>query len=164
MDLIDKNENAEKEKVAEKKNPPWLIIILTGTFLLAALALGAFYLLTGNLPFLTRDGSVTVENSVPRYTYSMREFQVNLADSGSRRFLRMTIDLAYDERALAKELEERDSELRSHIIAVLRSKYVVDLDEPGGMENLERDILQRLNALLEKGDIRAVYYKELIYQ
>ena len=164
MDLIDKNENAEKEKVAEKKNPPWLIIILTGTFLLAALALGAFYLLTGNLPFLTRDRSVTVENSIPRYTYSMREFQVNLADSGSRRFLRMTIDLAYDERALAKELEERDSELRSHIIAVLRSKYVVDLDEPGGMENLERDILQRLNALLEKGDIRAVYYKELIYQ
>ncbi len=164
MEVVDKSEKREHSKMPEKK-PPWLIIMLIGSVLLLALVFGVFYMINGSLPLISRLlGEETAENTIPSYIYPLREFQVNLADPGSRRFLRITIDLAYDDRALTKELEERDSEVRSHIIAVLRSKYVVDLDEPGGMEKLEQDLIQRLNSFLEEGEIKAIYYKELIYQ
>ncbi len=154
---------AEKSK---KKRSPLLLILLIGIPVLLLGGLAAFHFLMGGLPFLSSEDENTAEvvEALPRYTYAMQEFQVNLADEGTRRFLRTTIDLAYNEKKLTKEIDTRQSELRSHIISILRSKYVSDLGEPGGMKALEQDLLQKLNSLLEAGEIEAIYYKEFIFQ
>jgi flagellar protein FliL len=146
-----------KEK---KKRSPLLLILLIGIPFLLLGGLAVFHFFLGGLPFLSSGEEEVAEvvEARPRYTYAMQEFQVNLADEGTRRFLRTTIDLAY------KEIETRQSELRSHIISILRSKYVSDLGEPGGMQALEQDLLQKLNSLLEAGEIEAIYYKEFIFQ
>jgi len=152
-----------KEK---KKRSPLLLILLIGIPFLLLGGLAVFHFFLGGLPFLSSGEEEVAEvvEARPRHTYAMQEFQVNLADEGTRRFLRTTIDLAYNEKALTKEIETRQSELRSHIISILRSKYVSDLGEPGGMQALEQDLLQKLNSLLEAGEIEAIYYKEFIFQ
>ncbi len=159
----EKNETPGGKK---KKNKLWLILIIILVAVLLSIGLLGFLFLGGNLPFFdnTADKPDQVSADPPRYIYSMAEFQVNLADPGTRRFLRTTIDLAYNEKALTKEIERRESELRSQIISILRSKYVLDLDEPGGMDQLEGDLIEQLNGLLEAGEIEAIYYKEFIFQ
>ncbi len=156
----------EKEEKKAKKRKPILLIILILVFIFFLAGGALFFFFGDRLPFIGSSTEEETENvdTLPRYNHAMQEFQVNLADPITRRFLRMKIDLAYDDRGLTRELEERDSELRSHIISILRSKTVDDLDEPGGMKNLEEEILERLNSLLEAGEVRAIYYREFIFQ
>ncbi len=160
----EESETVEKTEKKKKKRKPLLFVLIP--VLLLVIGGLAFVFLGDSLPFISsgsEDSADTVDGP-PRHLYAMSEFQVNLADPGTRRFLRMKIDLAYDERALTREIEERESELRSHIIAILRSKFVIDLEEPGGMKELERDLLDQLNSVLDKGQIEAIYYKEFIFQ
>ncbi len=160
----DKVESKEKEGKKGKKGKPLLLIILIILFVLA-LGTAAFFFFGDGLPFIGNDSTdQPAVETPPQHSYSMDEFQVNLADPGTRRFLRMTIDLAYDDRGLASEIQEREAELRSNIISVLRSKFVEDLEEPGGMANLEQDLLEAINGVLSTGEVEAIYYKEFIFQ
>lgn len=155
---------SEKGGKNTKKSSVLLIIIIV---LLLIVILAAVLIFTGivKLPFLSVAQGQTEETALqPRLLYSLQEFQVNLADSGTKRFLRTSIDLAYNEKKLTKELETRQSEIRSLIITVLRSKHVADLGEPGGMKSLEEDLLATLNSALVEGEIMAVYYREFIFQ
>ncbi|MGM0651885.1 MAG: flagellar basal body-associated FliL family protein [Bacillota bacterium] len=157
-------EKVEGKGKEGKKGKPLLLIILIIVLVLGLGAAGLFFFGVG-LPFLGDDSADQPDvETPPEYSYSMEEYQVNLADPGNRRFLRMTIDLAYDEKDLAGEIEEREAELRSKIISVLRSKYVEDLEEPGGMESLEQDLLRAINDILNTGEVEAIYYKEFIFQ
>jgi flagellar FliL protein len=157
-------EAAEAKGGKKKKGRPLLLIIIIVILLVVILALGALFFIFDGFPFSGGDDVQEEVVEQPRYLYSLQEFQVNLADPGTRRFLRTTLDLAYDEKSLTKELESRESEIRSLIISVLRSKYVVDLDEPGGMKGLEQDLLHVLNSALVEGEIKAIYYREFIFQ
>lgn len=161
---VAEKEAAEGKK--KKKGKPLLLIIIVVILLVVILALGVVFLLFDGFSFIGGSDDAAEEEVVepPRFLYSLKEFQVNLADPGTRRFLRTTMDLAYNEKALTKELETRESEIRSLIISVLRSKYVVDLDEPGGMKGLEQDLLHVLNSALVEGEIKAIYYREFIFQ
>ncbi len=159
------NDNKEQGEIKVKKRKPLLLIIVI--FILVLILGGlAFFFFGDSLPFISeRNGTeAVVDDSPPDHIYQMSEFQVNLADPGTRRFLRVTMDFAYDDRALTREIEERESEVRSHIISILRSKFVEDLEEPGGMKALEEDIIERLNSVLDSGEIKAIYYKEFIFQ
>ncbi len=100
----------------------------------------------------------------PRYIESMREFQVNLADEGGRRYLRVSFELGFNESRLRNELESRDSEIRSEIMAVLRAKTVEDLQEPGGQNALKDEIILSMNDILVTGVIQDLYFTEFIIQ
>lgn len=166
--MVPLNESSEAEtnvkEVKKKKKMPLFLVIVLILFLVLAGTAAGFYFIGGGIPFLNIERAGTESVQPPRYNYSMKEFQVNLADPVNRRFLRTTIDLAYDDRSLTREIQDRESELRSHIISILRSKEAVDLQEPGGMENLELELRERLNSILDTGEVRAIYYKEFIYQ
>ena len=160
-----KSEASEQGGKGGKKRKPLLLIVIIPVLLLAAGGL-AFFFFGESLPFIETPGEPgdSASDGPPRHLYAMSEFQVNLADPGTRRFLRMKVDLAYNERGLNREIEERESELRSHIISILRSKFIADLEEPGGMKSLEEELLDRLNSILDSGKLEAIYYKEFIFQ
>lgn len=108
-------------------------------------------------------GDKTVEAG-PQYQTGLKEFQVNLADNGARRYLRVKLVLGYDARSLQKEIERRENEMRSAIITLLRGKTVADLDEPGGAVKLQADLMAEVNRFLATGEIEAIYFDELIIQ
>ena len=164
-DLTQNHSNVQNTNgaTAGKKKKPLAIFFLAGALLLLVILAGLYW--TGTLDrFIPGQGQEEPAPGPPRYTVPMKEFQVNLADTGARRFLRMRIYLAFDERALVKEVEERQPEIRSEIIAVLRSKTVADLDGPEGMDALQQVILEQLNGLLKGGQIHSLYFDEFIIQ
>lgn len=138
-----------------------LIIVLVLFFITTAFFLFGKNLMAMLPPFATGKEK---EEIGPRYQINLKEFQVNLADHDGRRYLRVKLVLGYNTKALAKEIEQRENEMRSVVITLLRGKTVADLAEPGGTVNLQSDLMTELNRFLTTGALEAIYFDELIIQ
>lgn len=98
-------------------------------------------------------------------SYSLETFNVNLADADSKRFLKATLSFELSTSKLIPELEKRQAQIRDIIIAILREKKASDLKvSSGDVPILKNQIKQQVNAVVEKGEINAVYFTEFIVQ
>ena len=156
----------EEEKLQLQEEPkPQKNKLLIVFFILTPLLLGFLIVLV--LLLYSGGGGLfedPLRGTQPRYIESMRDFQVNLADTGGRRYLRVNFELGFNESRLQNELDSRNSEIRSEIIAVLRAKTVEDLQEPGGQSALKDEIILRMNEVLVTGEIQDLYFTEFIIQ
>jgi flagellar basal body-associated protein FliL len=96
--------------------------------------------------------------------YSLEPFITNLADIGSRRILRVTMELLVAKGTDAKELDRQKPQLRSEILALLRSRYMADLEGERGMSRLASDIAERANTVLGQPAVLRVYFTDFIIQ
>lgn len=114
-------------------------------------------------------GQQTVQNAtylqqvVSAKTFGLDEFLVNLADEDGKRYLKVKVFLGYDNKKLDAELEEKKPILRDAIISVLRTKKAADIT-PKGVESIKLEIIQRINPLLEKGQLNNVYVNDILVQ
>ena len=146
-----------------RKAPPRLLILAI-VMLVILLSAGYFFRERLLSLFTGAASGEQIDSAHPRYQLPLREFQINLADSGSRRYLQVSMVVAFDETALDDELSGREYEIRSYIISVLRSKTVSDLEQPDGMHNLRESLIGQLNELLLTGQVRDIYFDEFIIQ
>jgi flagellar FliL protein len=163
--MNNKASNAEETiKPTDRKKRPrilWavLLVVLIG---LAVFALMQF----GYLPWAANEpsGKEPTETSVVYKLYRPLDFTVNLADKDQRRYLKATVTLAYESKALAKELDRRHAQLRDLMIEVLRRQMVDKLMDPDGTANLRSEMMTELNAVLTDGEIRDIYFTDFIIQ
>lgn len=94
-------------------------------------------------------------------TCSLGQFITNLRDTG--RYIRVTLDLQAIDSESHKQLVARSSELKTDIYALLRSKYYEELVGEEGLRNLQKDVLERIDAKCP-GMVRAVFFTEFIIQ
>ncbi|HHX10830.1 MAG TPA: flagellar basal body-associated FliL family protein [Firmicutes bacterium] len=94
-------------------------------------------------------------------TCSLGQFITNLKDSG--RYIRVTLDLQALDSESHKQLTNRSSELKTDIYALLRSKQYEELVGEEGLRNLQKDVLERIDAKCP-GMVRAVFFTEFIIQ
>lgn len=94
-------------------------------------------------------------------TCSLGQFITNLMDSG--RFIRITLDLEITDVNSHKQLEAKTSELKTDIYALLRSKTYEELIGEEGLRNLQKDILDRIEAKCP-GMVKEVFFSEFIIQ
>lgn len=104
-----------------------------------------------------------VQPVISAKTFGLDEFLINLADEDGKRYLKVKIFLGYDEKKLATELEEKKPILRDAIISVIRTKKAADIT-PKGVETIKMEIIQRINPLLEKGQLNNVYINDILVQ
>ncbi|MEW6661732.1 MAG: flagellar basal body-associated FliL family protein [Bacillota bacterium] len=97
---------------------------------------------------------------------TLNSFTVNLADPGYRRYLRTTIALEYTgkEKVMEKELGEKEHRVRDAIIGVLRSKTVADINNPDKTVQLRQELVEAVNRVLEKNQIKDIYFRDFIIQ
>ena len=156
----------EEERLELQEEPkPQKNKLLIVFFILTPLLLGFLIVLV--LLLYSGGGGLfedPLRGTQPRYIQPMREFQVNLADAGGRRYLRVGFELGFNESRLQNELDVRNSEIRSEIISVLRARTVEDLQEPGGQNALKDEIIITMNEVLVTGEIQDLYYTEFIIQ
>lgn len=104
-----------------------------------------------------------LQQVVSAKTFGLDEFLVNLADEDGKRYLKVKVFLGYDNKKLDTELEEKKPILRDAVISVLRSKKSTDITSKG-IDNIKMEIIQRINATLEKGQLNNVYFNDLLVQ
>lgn len=111
---------------------------------------------------MAQNGSY-LQQVVSAKTFGLDEFLVNLADEDGKRYLKVKVFLGYDNKKLDPELEEKKPILRDAVISVLRSKKSTDINAKG-IESIKMEIIQRINATLDKGQLNNVYFNDILVQ
>lgn len=100
----------------------------------------------------------------PLVIFPLDEFRVNTADLDEPHYIRVKINLAYDEKnkKLATELPQRTKQFRDIVLQILNSKEKQDIDEQIEKERLKDEIKKSINNVLTSGEIEDVYYEDFI--
>lgn len=168
--MAEKNENG-------KGNGPKLIIIVLVLLIImgAGLGFGGYFIYNKVMNNTTTAAHNTNANTnvlnpssgLSAYTYSMDEFLVNLSDEGGKRFFKTKIYIGYDtkkKKDMDKELEEKKPILRDAINGVLRSKKATDLSTQKNVEDLKKELLDRINPCFESGKASNIYFYDILIQ
>ncbi len=173
MAVAEEGEN--QEAVAAEGGIPWVLIIGAVVLSLAAGAGGAFFLLG------SQTAPVVVENAEAAAAaaaelreaegegfrerlYSLDPFVVNVSGDGYSRYLKVKIELEADTPELKTEMDARISQVRDAVIVLLSSKKLSDITDFEGKALLKQDIYERVNDILETGELNSVLFTEFVVQ
>ena len=98
-----------------------------------------------------------------RPTYSVGDFVVNITDNPQINFVKASIVFEIENEKMIEELKKRKAQLRDKIISTLRSQNETILNEPGG-ETIKSIIKEKVNQLLISGQVKNVWFTELVVQ
>lgn len=96
--------------------------------------------------------------------YGLDPFVVNVTGDGYNRFLKLRIELETNNVSIKEELDARLPQVRDALIVLLSSKQLSDITDFEGKALLKEDILERVNDLLETGDVRSILFTEFVVQ
>lgn len=102
-------------------------------------------------------------------TFSLDEFLLNLkSDDNTSRYLKTNISIGYtdtkENKNLEDELKNKKAIIRDTINSVLRSKKKEDFETNEQVENIKKEIKNKINPLLQNGQIYNIYFSEIIIQ
>jgi flagellar FliL protein len=162
--------------------------ILIPVVVLIVVAVGAFGMLHGIGPLTLNInvGSGSKAEAAPKVPehgvpVSLGERVVNLADPGGFRYLKaevvlellnpevdpdkLTADqLKQKQTELQASLSPRQAEIQDVLTMVLSSKTVDQVTSPQGKEALKQELKDRLQPLITKYQIKAVYFAQFVIQ
>lgn len=89
---------------------------------------------------------------------------VNLAGTGSSRYLRTNFVIASADPKIADIVKENESALRDAAISVLSSQSLGALDNANGREVVRQGLIARFNRLLGAEAVDQIYFSEFVVQ
>lgn len=98
---------------------------------------------------------------------NLGEFIVNLADPTETHYLRADVVLEMDFGSSLKLLEEVDRrmpQIKDVVLSALGSKTSVQLNDPENREALKQEIKDKINAMLNRGQLARVYFTSFAIQ
>jgi flagellar FliL protein len=101
---------------------------------------------------------------IAKYKLDLQPFIVNLADPGGRRYLKVSLQLAFDDSSLADEIKRRLAEFQDAIIVLLRSKRYQDISTSAGMIKLRNELIQAINKRLPGPKVFTIHFTEFVVQ
>lgn len=94
-------------------------------------------------------------------------FLVNLNDPTGERYMKVTMRLTIAPESYCDKLKDNDLQLariRDRVLTVLMSKTYPELSDPLGKESLRFEIQGQIDAILEEGQVREVFFSEFVVQ
>ena len=91
-------------------------------------------------------------------------FIANLADEDGRRYLKATMQLEFYESSVPADLSSHMAQVRDLILTLFTSKTFADVRTPEGKGLLREEIINRINRVLRRDVVKAVYFTEFIVQ
>ncbi len=154
---------------------PWMLVIGAVVLSLAAGAGGAAFLLGNKAPpapppDIEAQAAAAAElreaegEGFKERLYSLEPFVVNVTGDGYSRYLKVKVELEADTPDLKTELDARLSQVRDAVIVLLSSKKLSDITDFEGKALLKQDIYERVNDILETGELNSVLFTEFVVQ
>lgn len=143
-----------------------LIILTSAILILSLISAGAtFYVIMSKTTPATK--KVIVEKPELGPIITVGEFIVNLADPTESHYLRanVVLELAYGSSLkLAEEVDKRMPQIKDIIISTLSSKTSVQLNDAENRESLKQELKDKINAVLNRGQLAKVYFTSFAIQ
>ena len=146
-----------------KRSSSWPKILAVSAVLLAALVLTVATIWAVVIPSYLSACPGAREDGYYEL-FGPEGFTVNLNDSSQRRYLKAGVVLAYREKKLLAELEQRQAQLRDLTITVLRRWRAHDLAQEDGLAALRTELLTAVNEVLTRGEVKEIFFTEFLVQ
>jgi flagellar basal body-associated protein FliL len=150
----------------DKKMLQALIILVSAVLVLSLISAGAtFFVIMSKTTPATK--KVIVEKPELGPIQSVGEFIVNLADPTESHYLRCNVVLEMDfgsSLKLAEEVDKRMPQIKDVIIATMGSKTSVQLGDPENRDALKQELKDKINAILNRGQLARVYFTSFAIQ
>jgi flagellar FliL protein len=91
-------------------------------------------------------------------------FIANLADEDGKRYLKASVQVEFFDAAVPHEFEALGPQVRDLLLTLLTSKTFAEVRTPEGKAVLREEIINRMNRVLRKDLVKAVYFTEFIVQ
>ncbi len=104
------------------------------------------------------------EKPVVAKTYRVGEVSTNLADPGSKRFIKIVLEVEVDGDKPVQELQKQSSAVRDAVLAVLRAKTLDEVQGADGMAAVAGDLTKAIGGFLTKGKVLKVNFLEFMTQ
>ena len=93
----------------------------------------------------------------------LETFLVNLAGSRGRKLVKLSMELEVEGEGIQEEVIRLRPKIRDIIIILLSSKSYAEISNRKGKEELRDEIRDQVNLFLTTGQIRSVYFTQLIF-
>lgn len=146
-----------------------IIIILVVLLFMGAVG-GGFFILWNKISQLPQDPATVEEIPVEEEEnaigplYSLDTMIVNLADRGGKRYLRVTMALELSDPEAMMTIESRLPQVRDAILMILPTKNYEDVSTTEGKIALRKQIMEKINGLMTKGQVTNLYFTEFVVQ
>ena len=89
---------------------------------------------------------------------------INPYGTNGRRFLALNLSIEVSSDAVAKELVDKDAELRDKLNTLLSRNTVAELTNIISKRKIKIDIKKLMNKMVEKGEVREIYFTKYVLQ
>lgn len=93
----------------------------------------------------------------------LETFLVNLAGSRGQKLVKINMELEVNSFEVQTEIDVLKPKIRDMIILIVSSKSYEQVSTSEGKDELRREIRDKVNLFLTKGQINRVYFTEFIY-
>jgi flagellar FliL protein len=162
--MADEAKEETEAQEESKGGKPWLLIVLASLISIALGAGGTFFLLGSKEPAEAAESSVETQASFGERVFDLDPFVVNVTGEGYPRYLKLQVAFEMDSLSGREEIEARVAQVRDSTILLLSSKRLSDITEFEGKALLKDDLRERVNALLDQGQVRSVMFTEFVVQ
>lgn len=180
-----KEEKEKKEEIKEKKKGFNFKIILIGLPLFIV-QLIIVYFVTANfilkktyVPLKSDSAQVVMsktagvsqkskkakkylEDSAPKFIYSLKDIIVNPAGTNGQRLLLVSIGLGVPDKEEMTKLKKEDVVLRDVIISTLASKDLTELTDVSTRDSLKIELAKKIDNILPENKIQKVYFSKYV--
>lgn len=157
-------EEAEEQEQEQQKKGPGFIVPLAIWLGVALVAAGGGY---GVFRWVLQP-RMTIEDEaadkvpdLPGVIYNMEQMTVNISGDMGPEFLLIQLSLECLDQAASDGVETNKARIYSALNALLSAKRVEDTQGVVAQERLQREIRDKVNAVLGKKDIKNVYFYKL---
>ena len=162
---VSEGEKEDQQKKPSKKRKVILyviilaIIFVEGVFLVTVTENGGFLLNR----FIGEEEDLH-EKTGTEYKYEVPEILININEEQRGGYLSIKFYLGFNESELHDEIEERMPELRDAVLGILWDKDITSKDVEDKKENIREEILIFTNEILNKGEVKEVYFWHFLVQ
>jgi flagellar FliL protein len=134
-----------------------MLRVVTAIVLITLLMAGVSYVVASKVLVSAGNGAMAATKTT--ITHPAGEYLTNLSDKG---YIKFSMVYLLDGKETQKEVEEKDSEIRDSILLILRGKRLAEVKDSQGMEDLRMEIKHSINSILERGEVRDIYFTSIL--
>ncbi len=171
--MAEKKGTQKKPDAPDSKSNKKIIIIgvIVLLFLLIAIGGGLFFFLKRDTqPVKPTDPGLEVP--VPELNQSadigpminINEFIVNIISAENNRYVKASLTLELTNEPTKDEVTKRMPQIRDSILLLVGNKTYEELQDLQGKKQLKAELASKLNAILQTGNVKSIYFTDFVVQ
>lgn len=92
------------------------------------------------------------------------EFIVNIISEEDNHYVKAALTLELDNEAVAEEVNKRMPQIRDSILLLVGNKTYEELQDLQGKRQLKAELTSKINAVLQAGSVRSIYFTDFVVQ